>query len=67
MYLLTQLAVFLLLAFCLGVAVGYGLWRLWGKRRLIARYGAAERRLAAYLSQFESAEAATEFLDSGRH
>lgn len=64
MYLLTQLAVLLFIAFALGVAVGYGLWRLWGKRRLIARYGAAEMRLAAYLSQFETAEAASDFLDA---
>jgi len=64
MYVLGQLAFFLLLAFLLGVAVGYALWRMWGKRRLVARYSAAERRLAAYLAQFESADAATSFLDS---
>jgi len=61
MYLLTQLAIFLFLAFALGIAVGYGLWRLWGQRQQVAKYNAAEMRLASYLSRVQSPAAAAEF------
>ena len=53
MYLLSQLALFLLLAFLLGVSVGYALWRTWGQREIIAKFNAAELRLATHLQRFE--------------
>lgn len=60
MYLLTQLAIILLLAFLVGVATGYGLWRLWGKRQLVAKYKAAEMRLASYMMRLANEGAAPE-------
>ncbi len=53
MYLLSQLALFLLLAFLLGVSIGYALWRTWGQREIIAKFNAAEMRLAAHLQRLE--------------
>lgn len=53
MYLLSQLTAYLLTAFMLGLAAGYGLWRLWGEQENIEKYKAAERRLAEYLAQWE--------------
>ncbi|MGQ0671313.1 MAG: hypothetical protein ACT4N2_00330 [Hyphomicrobium sp.] len=55
MYLLSQMALYLLAAFLLGVGVGYALWRAWGERENVARYSAAEKRLAAYIAQWERA------------
>ena len=45
MYLLSQMTGYLLAAFLLGVAAGYGLWRVWGEQDNIEKYKAAERRL----------------------
>jgi hypothetical protein len=55
MYLLSQLAFYLFLTFLLGVGVGYSLWRTWGERESIAKYTAAELRLAQYLARWEKA------------
>lgn len=54
MYLLTQLAIYLCLAFALGVVAGYGLWRMWGQRDLVAKFHSAEIRLASYMSRLEN-------------
>lgn len=53
MYLLSQLTIYLLAAFLLGMAAGYGLWRVWGEQENIEKYKSAERRLAEYLAQWE--------------
>jgi hypothetical protein len=53
MYLLSQMTMYLFSAFLLGVAAGYGLWRLWGEQENVEKYKAAERRLAEYLSQWD--------------
>lgn len=53
MYLLSQMILYLLLAFALGVVSGYGLWRLWGEQDNIEKYKAAEQRLAEYLASWE--------------
>lgn len=53
MYLLSQMILYLLLAFALGVLSGYGLWRLWGEQDNIEKYKAAEQRLAEYLANWE--------------
>ena len=47
------LTTYLFTALLLGVAAGYGLWRLWGEQENIEKYKAAERRLAEYLAQWE--------------
>lgn len=53
MYLFSQMAGCLLVAFLFGIGVGYGLWRAWGQREAIAKYKAAELRLAEYLADIE--------------
>ncbi len=53
MYLLSQLASYMFLTFLLGVGVGYTLWRTWGEREVVAKYKAAELRLAEYLQRAE--------------
>lgn len=53
MYLLSQLTAYLFLAFLLGVGVGYALWRAWGEREAIAKFHAAERRLAAEIARWD--------------
>ncbi len=53
MFLLSQLTGYLLTAFLLGMAAGYGLWRVWGEQENIEKYKAAERRLAEYLAQWQ--------------
>lgn len=55
MYLFAQLASYLFVAFLIGTATGYMLWRAWGERETIARYNAAEMRLAAHVAQWEKA------------
>ena len=57
MYLLSQLASYLFLTFLLGVGVGYGLWRTWGEREVVAKFNAAEMRLAAHLARWEKTAA----------
>lgn len=57
MYLLSQLASYLFLTFLLGVGVGYGLWRTWGQREVVAKFNAAEMRLAAHLARWEKTAA----------
>lgn len=54
MFLISQIVVFLFLAFMLGVGVGYMIWQSWGQREYIARYNAAELKLARYLSEWEA-------------
>lgn len=56
MYLFAQLASYLFATFLLGVGVGYALWRAWGEREVIAKYNAAEMRLAAHLARWEKAQ-----------
>lgn len=53
MYLFSQLAFYLLASFLLGVGVGYTLWRAWGEREVVAKFHAAEMRLAAHLARWE--------------
>lgn len=53
MYLLSQLVLYMFLTFLLGIAVGYALWRSWGEREVIAKYNAAEMRLAAHMARWE--------------
>lgn len=53
MYLLSQMTMYLLTAFALGVASGYGLWRVMGEQDNIEKYKAAEQRLAEYLANWE--------------
>lgn len=53
MYLLSQMTMYLLAAFALGVASGYGLWRIWGEQENVEKYKAAEQRLAEYLANWE--------------
>ncbi|MBR2537396.1 MAG: hypothetical protein IKE66_15105 [Hyphomicrobium sp.] len=53
MYLLAQMTMYLLTAFALGVASGYGLWRVMGEQDNIEKYKAAEQRLAEYLANWE--------------
>lgn len=53
MFLLSQMAAYLLTSFLVGVGVGYGLWRTWGEREAIAKYKAAEMRLAEYVARLE--------------
>lgn len=53
MYLLSQMVAYLFAAFLLGVGVGYGLWRAWGERESVAKYKAAELRLAEYIRRWE--------------
>lgn len=53
MYLLSQMIFYLFVAFALGVASGYALWRLWGEEENIEKYKAAEQRLAEYLTHWE--------------
>ena len=55
MYLISQLAAYLFLTFMLGVGVGYTLWRTWGQREVVAKFNAAEMRLAAHLARWEKA------------
>lgn len=55
MYLFAQLASYLFVAFLIGTATGYLLWRAWGEREIIAKYNAAEMRLAAHVAQWEKA------------
>lgn len=57
MYLFSQMASYLFMAFLLGAAVGYALWRSWGEREVIAKYNAAEMRLAAHLARWEQTAA----------
>lgn len=57
MYLLSQMAIYLLLAFSMGFGVGYALWRLWGERECVAKFNAAEMRLAAHVARMEQAAA----------
>lgn len=57
MYLFSQLAFYLFLTFLLGIGVGYGLWRIWGEQEAIAKFNAAEMRLAAHLSRWEKSAA----------
>lgn len=53
MFLLSQMALYLFLAFGVGVGFGYALWRAWGEREAIAKYHAAEMRLAAHMAKWE--------------
>lgn len=53
MYLLSQMVLYLFLTFMLGVAVGYFLWQTWGQRAIIAKYNAAELRLANLLAEWQ--------------
>lgn len=53
MYLFSQLASYLFITFLTGVGVGYALWRTWGESEVIAKFNAAERRLAAHLARRE--------------
>lgn len=53
MYLLSQMTIYLLAAFAVGMAAGYGLWRVWGEQENIEKYKLAERRLAEYLEKWE--------------
>lgn len=53
MYLLSQLVSYLFLAFLLGVGVGYALWRTWGEREAVAKFSAAEMRLASHFARWE--------------
>ncbi len=53
MYLLSQLVSYLFLAFLLGVGVGYALWRSWGEREAVAKFSAAEMRLASHFARWE--------------
>jgi hypothetical protein len=53
MYLLSQLVSYLFLAFLLGVGVGYALWRTWGEREAVAKFNAAEMRLASHFARWE--------------
>jgi hypothetical protein len=55
MYLFSQLASYLFVTFLLGVGVGYTLWRTWGEREILAKFNAAEMRLAAHLARRENA------------
>lgn len=55
MYLLSQMAAYLLIAFVAGVGAGYALWRTWGERESVAKFNAAELRLAEYIAQWEAA------------
>ena len=55
MYLFAQLASYLFIAFLLGAGVGYALWRTWGEREVLAKFNAAEMRLAAHLARRENA------------
>ena len=59
MYLLAQMATYLFLSFLLGVWAGYALWRVWGEREAIAKFNAAERKLANYLARWEKDHAHT--------
>lgn len=63
MYLLSQIASYLFLTFLLGVGVGYALWRVWGEREVVAKFNAAEMRLAAHLARLERST----FGDGGHH
>lgn len=65
MYLFSQLAFYLFLAFLLGVGVGYTLWRTWGERESVAKYTAAEMRLAQYLARWEKSSGHPD--DAARH
>ena len=60
MYLLSQLTLYLFLTFLLGVGVGYALWRTWGEREAVAKFNAAEMRLAAHLARWEKTAGRTE-------
>jgi hypothetical protein len=53
MFLLSQMTTYLFAAFLLGMASGYGLWRVWGEQENIEKYKVAERRLAEYLAQWQ--------------
>lgn len=55
MYLLSQMVLYLFLTFMLGVAVGYLLWQTWGQRTIVAKYNAAELRLANLLAEWQEA------------
>lgn len=54
MYLFAQLAFYLFLTFLLGVGVGYTLWRAWGEREAVAKFNAAEMKLASHLARLEN-------------
>ncbi len=56
MYLLVQMTMFLLAAFLLGIAVGYALWKSMGEREMLAKFSAAEMRLAQHLASFQRAQ-----------
>ncbi len=53
MYLLSQMASYMFLSFLLGVAVGYVLWRAWGEKEVVAKFQAAELRLAHHLANWQ--------------
>lgn len=53
MFLLSQMASYLFLSFLLGVGVGYALWRALGQREIVAKYQAAELRLAQHLANWQ--------------
>lgn len=55
MYLISQMALYLFAAFLTGIGIGYALWRSIGEREVIARFHAAELRLAAQLARYEKA------------
>jgi hypothetical protein len=65
MYLLSQLVTYLFITFALGVGAGYALWRIWGEREMVAKFNAAEMRLAAHMARWEKTVAQAEA--AGRH
>ena len=67
MYLLSQLASYLFLTFLLGVGVGYSLWRTWGEREVVAKFNAAEMRLAAHLARWEKTATRPEGASPEKH
>lgn len=57
MYLISQMALYLFAAFLTGIGIGYALWRSLGEREVVARFHAAELRLAAQLARYEKSMA----------
>jgi hypothetical protein len=53
MYLFAQMASYLFVTFLLGVAAGYALWRMLGEREVVAKFNAAEMRLASHMARWE--------------
>ena len=53
MYLFAQMASYLFITFLLGVGAGYALWRMLGEREAIAKFKAAEMRLASHMARWE--------------